>query len=222
MRREKSGEGEYYHVYNRGVDKRRIFNGLRDYQRLLLSMFLFCSEASFPNLARFHSFVQHSMLRSAVKEIEQITQHEPKLTTIVCFCFMPNHFHFLLKEEVAGGISKYMQRLGNSYTKYFNTKVERRGHLFGSSFHSIHVDRNEYLLYLSRYIHRNPEGLSLKTRALIDYQWSSYQDFVKENRWGKMINPSIILDQFANPKEYQQYVESEIDEEIDPRYLLGE
>lgn len=219
MRLELTGEGEYFHIYSRGVDKRLTYHATRDYERFILTMFAVRSESTVPNLSRIHSD-QHLMLIKKVEEINELIEGDKRLVEIICFCLMPNHFHLILKEVVPGGISKFMQRLGNGYTKYFNKKYGRTGYLFGSSFQSIHIDHNDYLLYLSRYIHRNPKT-SLRTKDHLEgYPWSSYQDYLRENRWGNGLNPAVILEQFKNQKEYQNYVKGDFEMEIDPRYLL--
>jgi len=134
---------------------------------------------------------------------------------------MPNHFHFILKETQEGGISKFMQRLADAYTKYFNLRHGRSGHLFGGRFQSVHVDRNEYLNYLSAYIHLNPRELAKWRGKEIEYPWSSFQDFVKENRWGQFLSNPIILEQFENGDEYRNFVEdTPIREKLEEGYLL--
>ena len=134
---------------------------------------------------------------------------------------MPNHFHFILKETQEGGISKFMQRLADAYTKYFNLRHNRSGHLFGGRFQSVHVDRNEYLNYLSAYIHLNPRELAKWRGKEIEYPWSSFQDFVKENRWGQFLSNPIILEQFENGDEYRNFVEdTPIREKLEEGYLL--
>jgi len=143
---------------------------------------------------------------------------------LVNFCLMPNHFHLIVRELKEGGISKFMQRLSDAYTKYFNIKYSRTGHLFGGKFQSIHIDQNEYLKYVSAYIHLNPRDLKQWNHKEIQYPWSSFQDLSVNNRFGEFLNPSIILDQFDSGREYQDFVEEtpikEIKNEITPDYLI--
>ena len=211
------GEGEYYHVYNRGVEKRLIFIDDADRWRFITLLMAFQGDVFHSHISRLVSFVKH---RRFDIDFFQDTLKDRKIE-LICFCLMPNHFHFILKETREGGISKFMQRLADAYTKYFNLRHGRSGHLFGGRFQSIHIDKNEYLNYLSAYIHLNPRELAKWRGKEIEYPWSSFQDFVKENRWGQLLSNPIILEQFENGDEYRNFVEdTPIREKLEEGYLL--
>jgi len=215
---------EYYHIYNRGVESRMIFLDDADRWRFLTTVFLFQWENYLSNLNDYVPFIQHSMSDKLFTrpDFYKIFPGD-KVAELVCFCLMPNHFHFILKEVRKGGISLLMQRLGNSYTKYFNAKHERNGHLFGSRFQSIHIDKNEYLMHLSGYIHvKNPSELPDWHGKEIQYPWSSMQDFLVKNRWEKFLSPSIILDQFNNKEEYKVFFKegNNIGNALEDYYLI--
>ena len=211
------GEGEYYHIYNRGVEKRSIFIDDTDRWRFITLLIAFQGDIFHSHISRLIPFVKH---RRFDIDFFQDTLNDRKIE-LVCFCLMTNHFHFILKEIEEGGISKFMQRLADAYTKYFNSRHGRTGHLFGGRFQSVHIDKNEYLNYLSAYIHLNPRELSKWRWKEIEYPWSSFQDFVKENRWGQFLNNSIILEQFENGDEYRNFVEdASIKEKLEKGYLL--
>lgn len=132
--------GEIYHVYNRGVDKREIFSSSFDFERFLISMKYFNTK----------------------KPIGSIYQYEFKknkkldlLVEIISYIILPNHFHFILKQKVDGGISEFMKRLLGGYTNYFNEKHKRSGSLFQGRFKSIHVKEDNYLLVLLGYVNYN-------------------------------------------------------------------
>ena len=129
-----------------------------------------------------------------------------RVVELVAFALMPNHFHFIVKELEEGGTSSYLQRIEIAYTKYFNAKYRRSGYLFQGPFQSVHVSSNEQLLHLSAYIHKNPAELSRWKHKEDLYPWSSYQDFVGENRWGKLLIPEIVRNQFDNPGDYLNFV----------------
>ena len=214
---------EFYHVYNRGVEKRFIFLDDADRWRFLTSLFMFQWENYLLKPGDFIPVIQHSMLNKAVLEDPIYKKlFLSRVTELVCFCFMPNHFHLILKEIRKGGISLLMQRVGNSYTKYFNAKYERNGHLFGSRFQSIHIDKNEYLTHLSGYIHlTNPCELSQWRGKEIQYPWSSLQDFLIVNRWERFLSPGIILDQFSGKEEYRTFLkENNAIDILDDCYLI--
>ncbi|MEK7098893.1 MAG: transposase [Patescibacteria group bacterium] len=205
-------EGEYYHVFNRGVEKRTIFLDDSDRWRFLALLLLLQGEVSFPQINRLIKNVKHSMFDSDI--FTEITRH--RTVELVAFCLMGNHFHLMLHESTEGGISKYMQRLLNAYTKYFNARHKRSGHLFAGKFKSVHIDRNEYLTYLSAYIHANPRELKQWSEREMEYVWSSFQDFAVNNRWAPFLNTTVVMSQFKNGKEYRRFVEET------PVKLIGE
>ena len=107
-----------------------------------------------------------------------------------------------------------MQRVLNGYTKYYNTKYQKSGHLFQGPYKAVHVLNNQQLLHLSCYIHKNPKELREWSNKELQYPWSSYQDFVKENRFDKLLALEIILGQFKNKKEYHEFVKTSPAKEI--------
>lgn len=204
MRNIKIAPGEYYHIFNRGVNKQLIFHETTDWARFLFLILHFQSPVIFQNIGRpTKEFVKHSVFNINSDEI--IKKRYVELTA---FCLMPNHFHLIVKEVEEGGISQYMQRVLNSYTKYFNTKYKKSGHLFQGPYKAVHVGNNEQLLYLSAYIHRNPREFTNWSGKEDKYQWSSYQDLVKQNRFEKLINSDIITDQFKNKNDYNNFVKT--------------
>ena len=207
MRKVSFAPGSYYHICNRSNDELSIFLEDRDYVRFLF-LILFCqAPLSFYNIGRQTSyFVRHSMFNISEKTLKMIAIS--KRVGLSAFAIMPNHFHLLVQEKERGGISWYLQRIQNGYAKYFNAKHKKRGHLFQGYFRAIPVTTDEQLLYLSAYIHRNPRDLKEWSDKESGYPWSSYQDCVKENRWGELLNPSIFLNQFSTPSSYRQFVET--------------
>ncbi len=207
-RNSRPASGEYYHVYNRGVLKRDLFLDTRDYARFLfLLLFHQSSTITFSNLGREVSyFVRHQMFNISSQNTKKI--NETKKVHLVAFTLMPNHFHLLLQEQSGAGIPKYLQRLGNAYTKYFNTKYKQNGHLFQGRYQLVHVGDNEQLLYTSAYLHRNCTELKGWRGREHIYPWSSYTDFIGNNRWTGLLKPEIVLEQFSNGKDYQRWVDT--------------
>ena len=202
MRRSTFAEGEYYHIYNRGVEKRSIFLNDGDRWRFLTLLLLLQGDVLVPKVSRIVSDVQRWRLESGIFK-DVLASREVEL---VCFCLMNNHYHLVLSEKKEGGISRYMMRLGDSYTKYFNIINERKGHLFESKFQSIHIDENNYLKHLSAYIHLNPHELKSWSGREHEYPWSSFRNYCGDVRLGDFINPSIVMDQFKSTDEYAQFV----------------
>ena len=186
----------FHHVYNRGVDKRIVFEDKEDYERFLLYVqVLNDSEIQSPN-----TFEALSRKAAEASPTE-------RLTNIVAFCLMSNHFHLLLHECREGGISKFMQRLGTAYTMYFNERHERSGALFQGTFKSRLVDDEAYLLKILDYIHLNPRKLG----PLRNYTWSSYNDYCGRNMYPKILTQDILEDFTELPRNYDSWIEQQKD-----------
>ena len=207
MRNIKIAPGEYYHIFNRGMAKQKIFLDKRDWIRFLFLILHFQSPITFQNIHRpTKNFVQHSVFNIDKEEKLEIIQK--RYVELTAFCLMPNHFHLIIKEVEESGVARYMQRVLNSYTKYINTKYKKSGHLFQGPYKAVHVNGNIQLLHLSAYIHKNPRELRGWKNKEINYEWSSYQDFVLKNRWDTLIVPQIITEQFKNENDYKKFIET--------------
>ena len=194
---------EYYHIYNRGNNKQNIFMEEKDWLRFLFLILYFQSPVTFYNINVGHRVSHVSVSK---KTLEKILSN--RTVELISFANMPNHFHMIVKEISNNGISRYMQRILNSYTKYFNTKYKKSGHLFQGPFQIKHIENNEQLLHLSAYIHRNPREIKEWKNKEHLYPWSSYQDYINKNRWGDILKTQIILDQFSNNNEYKDFIET--------------
>lgn len=160
--------GEWYHCYNRGIEKRIVFEDTRDYHRFLELLYL--ANDKYP-LRRddigIHKF----------KEILDIPRGK-RIVAIGAFCLMPNHFHLILKEVTDGGITAFMRKIGTAYTMYFNTRHKRMGNLFLKPFHSRHVSTDRYFQHLINYVHSNPAILyepKWKDNNVVDPQFLGEQ-----------------------------------------------
>ena len=194
-------QGEYYHIFNRGNHQQDIFHDDRDRARFLTGLLLHQYPAVIPQIGRVvDHYVKHRVFDSS------LVLNDPYVA-LVCFALMPNHFHCIVHEREEGGIARYMQRLLNGYTKYFNTKREKSGHLFQGPFQAVHIEDDDQLVYLSAYIHRNPRALQGWRDREHEYPWSSYQDYVGENRWGALLSPRIVLDQVGRGAPYRRFVD---------------
>jgi putative transposase len=176
--------GEYYHIYNRGNNRQDIFFERENY--------LFF-------LRRVRKYLVGDTQTSEVSKTSEVW------TTIIAYCLMPNHFHLLVCPH-DDELSHRMQRFSISYTKAMNERYDRVGSLFQGQFQAVLVDRNEYLLHLSRYFHLNPVEAGL-VKQPEDWEFSSYRDYIGL-RQGTLPMPDIILSQFPTPKAYQEFVES--------------
>lgn len=119
---------------------------------------------------------------------------------LYAYVLMSNHFHLLMQIGEKIGLSKIMQVLNTAYTKYFTSKYQRVGHVFQGRFHSVLVDKDEYLLVLTQYIHLNPVRANLVTQPE-DYLWSSCNNYLR-GRSGALIDVDEVLDLLgSNPEE---------------------
>ncbi|PIP55923.1 MAG: hypothetical protein COX06_00445 [Candidatus Zambryskibacteria bacterium CG22_combo_CG10-13_8_21_14_all_42_17] len=205
MRLIKIAPGEHYHVFNRGVNKQVVFHDTGDYFRFLFLILYFQSPMIFQQLGRFvKEFVQSSALdRGQEEEIVK-----KRVVELVTFCIMPNHFHLIVREKEEGGIATYMQRILTSYSKYYNTKYEKSGHVFQGPYKAVHITNDVQLLHTSAYIHRNPREMTMWFRKEDKYLWSSYQDFIGENRWEKLLVTDVVMGEFKDKKHYHKFVET--------------
>jgi REP element-mobilizing transposase RayT len=143
-----------------------------------------------------------------------------ELFIIIAYCLMPNHYHLLvyLKTDELGAV---VQRFILSYSKAINKRFNRIGSLFQGPFKAVHVDNNEYLLHLSRYIHFNPVDAGL-VRQSEAWEFSSYRDYIGYRK-GTLTDPEIVLSQFASPQDYQKFVQDYQEENIEfIRHLIIE
>lgn len=198
--------GEYYHVFNRGVEKRPTFTSKYEFLRAIDSINFY----RFGGLKiRYSKYLNLNTDKKA--EFLKNLDNDQLQVEIIAFCLMGNHFHFLLKQLKDNGIIKFMAKFTNSYTKYFNIKHNRIGPLFQGVFKAVHVDSDEQLLHLSRYIHLNPvTGYIVQTDDLTNYVWSSYPEYLGIiNR--ELTSPSDILNFFKNKELYKAFVLDQAD-----------
>lgn len=202
--------GEYYHVYNRGTDKRLIFTTSSDRERFLALLYL-CNSEKTMHVSDYQG--------STLPKLLELERGEP-LVDICAYCLMPNHFHLLVRELAANGISRFMQKLGNGYTGYFNKRFERSGGLFQGKFKAEHAGDDRYLKYLISYIHLNPVKLleptwketGIQDRAAAEmylqkYPYSSFHDYCGiERSESRILNTLALPAYFETPKDFQTNV----------------
>jgi putative transposase len=191
----------YYHLYNRGTDKRRIFLGVKDYQRFLSLLYL-CNNKEGVHLGNYRGLSSVELFKVPVKE---------KLVHIGAYCLMPNHFHILAKEIQEGGISLFMKKLLTGYAMFFNKKYDRSGALFQGPFKAINVAEDRYLQYLFAYIHLNPVkifnpawrkcgivDLSQAKNFLAAYNFFSYPEYCLNQKRDE----SVIVERESFPEYF--------------------
>jgi hypothetical protein len=126
---------------------------------------------------------------------------------LMAFSITTSGFHLLVQNMDDQAISVYMHRVLMAYSKYYNAKYKKKGHVFQGPFSAIHIETNPELLLTSAYIHKRPLVLD-KNKSYLNYKFSSFQDYTGENRWGNLLKNKLILDQYKNPRDYRNFVET--------------
>jgi len=209
----------FYHLYNRGVDKRTIFQSDNDRWRFLQALLLFNDENVTNNLLwqleREKGKVNFTVLREFLAR--EGKERKP-LVRIFTDCLMPNHFHLILKGIQDDGISRFMHKLGTGYTNYFNKKYDRAGSLFQGTFKAVPIETDLYLQHLLIYINViNPGQLlepNLKEQGVKDvgavlnfarnFQWSTHPEYAGL-RDSIIIDDELVKHLFESPQAYEQF-----------------
>lgn len=185
---------ETYHIFNRSLRGIPLFSNKREFSQFLEATEYYLQQSP---PTKFSYFKKNKNRISFQMDNNQLVK-------IICYCIMPDHFHFALTQLTEGGIQKFIQRLCNSYAHYYNTKNEQKGPVFEGKFKAVRVVSAEQLLHLTRYIHLNPV-----TNYIVEdpskYEYSSYNDFL-EKRNSHLVNTTIIMSKFSKSDSYKEFV----------------
>ena len=202
-------EGGYYHIYNRGVEKREIFLDQQDYG-------VFLSYLKEYLLPKDEAKLQERLSdpNTSYKEKDKILKALRMNNfygeiTLLAYCLMPNHFHFFIKQKSALSIDKFMQSLATRYTMYFNKKYKRVGFLYQDVYKAASVINEPQFIYLSKYIHKQSLASQGRTLQGSGEQPNSYLDYIAKRKT-EWVNPHEVLIYFSttNPTlSYQAFVE---------------
>jgi putative transposase len=210
----------YYHVYNRGVEKRKIFLDKQDYNVFLSLLKYYLSPS---NQSIEHPLTGYDKLKPI--RIRPLTNISSEVD-LLAYCLMPNHFHLLLKQKTKDGMTKLMRRVSTVYAMYFNKRYNRVGTLFQGRYKAALITKDTYLLHISRYIHLNPAELSVTGTDPVNYPYSSYKYYLREKH-ADWLKPDFILEFFINKDRlpfllsypsYSKFLEQFLDKE---ESLLG-
>ena len=199
--------GEFYHLYNRGINKMPIFLDVFDKKRFIKLLFV-CNSRK--------SVVFKSIQGLSLDEIDR----GETLVDIGIYCLVPNHFHLLIKEKTENGISEFVKKVATGYSMYFNKKYERTGSLFEGPFKAKRIDTDEYLKYIFSYIHLNPIKIidsQWKENKITDrvkaknylqkYPYSSYFEYIGGKRQEeKILEKDSFPEYFSQPKEFDDFI----------------
>lgn len=202
-------ENGYYHIYNRGVEKRIIFLDRQDYSVFLSYLKSYLLPKNEKELyERLRDPNISSSARDKVLKLLRLNNFHKEIS-LLAYCLMPNHFHFFLKQKSIGAIDSFMNSLATRYTMYFNRKYKRVGHLYQGVYKAVLITSDEQFLHLSRYIHKQalPNGPS------------SYSDYILRSKT-EWLHPEEILAYFSKTDKRHSY-ENFVSETSDP-YLPEE
>jgi len=208
----------YYHIYNRGVEKRRIFKSSQDYKVFLKYLKEYLTPPPKPEDLKTIFTLQGATFKGIPRQPKNYT----KKIELLAFCLMPNHFHLLIKQTSEDDMKDFMRSLATRYSMYFNKKYKRVGKLFQGHYKAVLINDEAYLLHLSRYIHSNPGEYS---SDLLN-AYSSYAEYLGKRKI-QWVKPDFILSFFTkvkipglkNVNSYQKFVEDYLQ---DSKKILGD
>lgn len=203
MRKDKLVEGQVYHVFTRSIAGYKIFNDQSEYDRMLDLIQYYQINSPVVKFSRFEQLPRD--IKESVRNDHEEDTH--KLVEIIAYCLMPTHIHLLLKQIDDSGISHYMRKILNSYTRYFNTKHGRKGPLWEGKFKNVLVETDAQLLHLTRYIHLNPATARLVENP-DSWHTSSYKEYLSEGKQ-EICEFTELLE--IRPETYKPFVEDRID-----------
>ncbi|MBI2074665.1 MAG: transposase [Candidatus Levybacteria bacterium] len=206
-------ENSYYHLYNRGVEKRRIFLDQQDYAVFLSYLKEYLLPKDEKSLQkRLSDPLTPSHEKDKILKSLRLNNFSNDII-LLAYCLMPNHFHFFVKQRSSNAIDTLMNSLGTRYTMYFNNKYKRVGTLYEGTYKAVQVNNESQFIYLSKYIHK--QALALQGDAL-QAQPTSYDDYLgkRQTDW---VKPTEVLSYFSKNNAsltYQSFVE-ELDDLAD-------
>lgn len=196
---------EFYHIYNKTVGDEQVFDNKYNLNRAidLVDFYRFKVPYSFSKYKDFPI----KLRQEALEKIRKL----PSLVEIYSFSFMPNHFHFLLKQVQDNGINYFITNFQNAFARFYNLRSERKGAVFCHSFDRVRIEQEEQFIHVSRYIHLNPvTAYLIKMTDLPNYPYTSFMDYC-ENRKLFFLNKDIILNYFKNKEKYFAFVSNQED-----------
>lgn len=201
-------EGQIYHIYNRGVEKRKIFLSDKDYLRFIVALY------EFNDLAPARNF-GYQVNRDPIEVRLQYPRKE-QLVEILAFCLMPNHYHLMIRQKREDGITLFMRKLGTGYTNYFNLKYRRVGALFQGKFKAVLLEDESHFTHIPHYIHLNPldisspdwrnkrtEDIDKTIEKLEHYKWSSLRDYMGKNNFPTVTNREFLTQCIGNKENFR-------------------
>ena len=207
QRRDILAPGQIYHVFNRSVERRTIFISKREYARMM-------------DIVTYYQYAHRSIRYSQFLSLPEPSQNDirewyikkgEKEIDMYAYALMPNHIHFLLRQNTQKGITTFLSNLSNSYAKFFNIRHKRTGALWQRPFKAVRIETEEQLWHVSRYIHLNPvSSYVIELDKLDTYPWTSFPEYIGMNG-NKLCDRSMIQSSFKTPEAYRAFVHNHAD-----------
>lgn len=197
--------GENYHIYNRSVGREQAFTSLFHLRHIFQII----------DYYRYHQELKFSEFNRLKEQKRDLYLYKISLQTpiveIYSFAFMPNHFHFLLKQTQDNGIKNFISNIQNSHAKYINTKYDRHGGLFQSPFQGKWIENDEQFMHISRYIHLNPvTAYKIQIEDLDNYPFASFSDYMG-NRYTSWLNTKTLGEMLSSTEKHKRFVYDQVD-----------
>ncbi len=196
--------GEVYHIFSRSIANFEILNNASEFERMLELLNYY----NYPLDTRFSHFLEMQWVQQMgfYKSLDTISKDKDQLVQVIAYCLMPTHIHLILKQLKENGISDYMRKVLDGYTKYFNAIHKRKGPLWESKFQNVLVDNDDQLIHLTRYLHLNPVTARLVEKPE-DWIFSSYREYL-----GSSNNSFCQFDDLLDikPHAYRKFVNDQV------------
>jgi len=199
MKKDQLKTSYIYHIFNKSIAGYEIFKTDESYR--------FIQILSYYNIIPSPSKLSYRLNSNQEVNTQILLPSENQIVKFICYCIMPTHYHLLVKILKDEYISHFLNTIGNAYTRYFNTKADRKGPLWQSPFQAVRIKTNEQLLHVSRYIHLNPTTANL-VKNPEDWKFSSYKQYISDKRILEKIMTEISI---KSPGLYRKFVENQKD-----------
>lgn len=207
MRLENFKAHEHYHLSDSGTTNEKIFKDDQDKARFIFLITHFQSPTRIYNVSWYtNSFIKKRSFNLQGSRVKTILKE--RSIRLIAFALTANHFDLLIQNLEDSIASVYMHRILTAYSKYFNAKYHKKGHVFHGPFQALHIKGTE-LLDFSTHIHQKP-NLVEPNIDYKNYPWSSYQDYAILNRWGDLIFRESILKRLPSPLKYKDFIAEKI------------
>jgi putative transposase len=201
MRNRKLADGCYYHIFNKSIDGFEIFRYSINAVRFIQLM------NYYNNQNKKISFAHYIRNQANYKFDNWYEPNDNTVAKIIAFCVMPTHYHLMIQAANAEMVSKYISDLENSYSRFLNIKMNRKGPLWQSRFKAVRIKNDTQLLHTTRYVNINPVVAGLVEKAE-DWQFSSYIDYITKP---KILTEYLTELTISSCSSYRQFCEDKTD-----------